>query len=265
MSVRTAPCEWPVSYAQCAEYESWETLPASGQQMYEDMATEYLWRWTGKSLGICEQTIRPCKQDCYDGQSTFNGGGPFRSPYGGLGGTPWTPVIINGLWYNVGCGRCGDKCGCGGESPLKIPGPIDSVVSIFEDDVLLDPSAYHVDNNALLVRTDGLRWAECGMEITYRQGTAIPVGGQVAAGVLAIELFKAACNDKSCGLPQRIQTVTRQGVTIAMLDAFDDIDTGHTGIWIIDSWTASMTKAPQASRVLSPDVARHSPRRKTWP
>jgi hypothetical protein len=102
--------------------------------------------------------------------------------------------------------------------------------------------------------------------VTYQQGKPVPVGGQIAAGLLACELAKAACGDKSCGLPQRVQSITRQGVTVAVLDAFDDIDTGHTGIWLIDSWVASVTKRPRRWRVLSPD--RRQPtvgRVQTWP
>jgi hypothetical protein len=41
-----------------------------------------------------------------------------------------------------------------------------------------------------------------------------------------------------------------------MLDAFDDIEKGHTGIWIIDSWVTSITQPPARSVVLSPDVPR---------
>lgn len=267
MTVRTSPCDWPIVYPGCTDEvpipEPIASMPASG--MFEEMAVSYLWNWTGKNYGVCTHTIRPCRQDCTEGMSTWNGSGPQVAPGLGVFGTSWTPVIIDGLWYNVGCGRCGDRCGCGGEAPLRLPGPVANVAQIAEDGVLLDPSTYHVDNNRLLVRTDGRVWSPCGLEITYDIGVAVPTGGQIAAGVLANELAKAACGDKSCGLPQRVQTVTRQGVTIAMLDAFDDVDKGHTGIWLIDSWVASVTKAPARAKVLSPDVPRQSPRRTTWP
>lgn len=238
-------------------------MPASGVAIYESMAVEYLWRWTGMVLGLCEVTVMPCRQDCTAGMSSFYGSGPRVGPFGFS--APWTPVIIDGLWFNVGCGICGNACGCEGHAPLVLPGPIDSVVEVKEDDVVLDPALYHVENNALLVRTDDKAWSPCGLEITYLRGAGVPIGGQVAAGVLAVELAKAACGDKSCGLPQRVQTITRQGITIAMLDAFDDVDKGHTGIWIIDSWLASMMQPAPTARVLSPDLPRHSPRRKTWP
>lgn len=263
MSVQTAPCEWPISYAQCTTEdgllpEPLASMPASGT--FEDMAVEYLWRWTGKVLGLCEYIIKPCRQDCTAFQSAFYGSGPRNGPF-----APWTPVIIDGLWYNVGCSLCGDKCGCTGHSPLDLTqvGPVDSVTTITEDGTELDPDTYHVENNALLVRIDGKAWSPCGLEITFKRGVSVPVGGQVAAGVLAVELAKAACGDEDCGLPQRIQAITRQGVTIAILDSFDDVDKGHTGIWVIDSWVASMMKPQPVARVLSPDLPSYNPRRVT--
>lgn len=261
------PCDWPVSYAGCnngAKPEPLASLPASGQETFETMAAQYLWNWTGRSFGVCEVTVQPCRQDCLQGISSFNGSGPIATPLG-VFNSPWTPVLIDGRWFNIGCGRCGDKCGCDGTAPLRLPGPIDSVASVSVDGEVLDPSIYYVNNFNLLVRNDGKAWPDCGTEITYSKGVPVPVGGQIAAGVLAAELAKASCGDKTCQLPQRVQTVTRQGVTIAMLDAFDDVDKGHTGIWIIDSWISSVTKPPVQSRVLSPDRPRSPVRRKTWP
>lgn len=262
------PCDWPVSYAGCpgnTKPQVLESLPASGQAIFERMAGEYLWNWTGRAYGLCEVTVEPCRQDCLQGISTFNGSGPFNTPLGPFH-NPWTPVLIDGLWFNVGCGRCGDKCGCDGKAaPLKLPGPIQSVSEVAINGTVLDSMAYYVNNHAMLVRADDSAWPDCGLRVTYTKGSPVPIGGQIAAGVLAAEFAKAACNDKSCALPQRVQSITRQGVTIAVLDAFDDIDKGHTGIFIIDSWIASVTKIPTRSHVLSPDKPRSPFRRKTWP
>lgn len=198
--------------------------------------------------------MNPCAVDCTAGRSTF----------GTLPGTGFTrPVLVGGRWFNVGCQRCGDTCGCGGVAPLALPGPIFSVVEVVEDGVVLPPEAYSIQNHRYLARLDGRAWAPCDLEITYQRGAAVPSGGQVAAGVLAKELALAACDDSECRLPQRVQTITRQGVTVAMLDAFDDIEQGHTGIWIIDSWVTSMTKPPARSTVLSPDLPRNRYRRTT--
>lgn len=259
------PCDWPVSYAGCSPDgtppEPLASMAPSGVQQFEDAATAYLWNWTGKSYGLCDVTVQLCRQDSTAGLSSFNGSGPFRTPYGTIG---WlAPVIVQGLWYNVGCGACGDTCRCGGSAPLRLPGPVAGVTSITEAGEVLDPALYHVEDYSHVVRTDGKRWVACDLKIEYQLGTPVPIGGQLAAGVLAVELAKASCRDNSCQLPTRVQTITRQGVTIAMLDAFDDIDTGHTGIWIIDSWVASVTKPPVQSRVLSPDLPRSPARRRT--
>lgn len=264
----SGPCSWPVSYAACTggvRPEPLASMPASGIEIFEGMAAEYLWDWTGQVFGVCSVAVRPCRQDCADDVSTFWGSGPMVDGFGA-----WRPVIIDGLWYNLGCGRCRDSCACHRVASLKLPGPIASVTSVTIDGEVLDPSAYYVDNGDTLIRVDGGEWPRCNdysrpttepgtWEVVYDRGTSVPVGGQVAAGVLAVQLAKASCGDKTCDLPQRVQTITRQGVTVAMLDAFDDIDSGHTGIWIIDSWIASVTKSPRRSAVLSPDkpVATH--------
>src|SRR3546814_10764299 len=84
------------------------------------MAATYLWDWTGRKYGQCTLTLRPCRQQCYEGVSTFWGGagGPLAAPF--------TPVLIQGAWYNIGCGTCGDTCGCSTSQSLRLPGPIRS-------------------------------------------------------------------------------------------------------------------------------------------
>lgn len=268
------PCDWPVDYSACGGGlpEPLASLPASGVATFEEMAATYLWDWTGRKYGQCEVTLRPCRQDCWEGRSTFWGGsgGPLR------GGLPFTPALIRGQWYNLGCGTCGDNCGCGSTQALRLPGPIASVGEVQIDGTVLDPAAYRVDNGRFLVRQDGALWPTCQdmnlmlgqpdtWGVTYTKGYAVPKGGQVAAGLLANELAKAACNDKTCGLPRRVQSITRQGVTVAVLDAFDDIDEGHTGIWLIDSWVASVVRRPRRMRVLSPDRRPPRYRQTTWP
>lgn len=286
MPVQTAPCSWDLTFP-CAttdpddeEYtcEHLDELTPDARATIEEMATAFLWNWTARQFGACPVTIRPCRQNCWQGVSTYWGRGGVGSTLStGIAGRPFTPVIINGGWYNIGCGTCGDSCGCGHTESLQLPGPIAAVTEVQIDGEVLPPSAYRVDNDRFLVRTDGGAWPTCqdmnaalGEEntwaVTYERGIPVPAGGQVAAGSLACELAKAACRDKSCGLPQRVQSVTRQGVTIAVLDAFDDIDTGHTGIWLIDSWVASVMKRPRPWRVYSPD--RKPPvvgRIQTWP
>lgn len=252
---------WTVSYAGCGPSDAAEALDEADRATFEGMAVDYLWNWTGQAFGVCPVLIRPCRLACVEAGSTFWGRGPYPS---GIG-APWQPVQIGGKWFNLSCGVCGSTCSCGVETPaLVLPGPVESVTTVTVDTVeLVAGTDYLVDGNRL-IRLGGAGWPICqdvnapltetgtwGVE--YEQGTPVPVGGQIAAGVLALELSKAACRDQTCALPQRLQSITRQGVTIAVIDSFDDIDKGHTGIWIIDSWIASVTKPKQGGRVYSVD------------
>lgn len=254
---------WPVSYAECDTFGPEACWTPTAKATWERIAAEYLWNWTGRGYGLCPVAVRPCRSDCY------------RYPGASAGGA-WSPVLIGGRVYNIGCWVCGDDCSCDGvTAALRLPGPIDSVTGITIDGVLLDDEAYRVDNGSVLVRLDGSGWPTCQdmsspateagtWVVDYVRGVPVPAGGQIAAGVLAVELAKAACGDASCQLPRRVQTITRQGVTVALLDAFDDVGKGRTGVWLIDSWVASVTGAPRGGSVRSVDVPHPRHRVTTW-
>lgn len=265
-----APCTWPISYSSCGSCAALDGMSPEDRAAVEEAAVEYLWNWTLRVFGVCPVVVRPCRSECAGRPSTFWGYGPYGSggmadPYG-----PWpNPQLVDGLWTNVSCGFCAGACSCDGDRlrTLALPGPVTAVSEVLVDGVVLDPSAYRVDNRSLLVRLDGGVWPVCQdmtlppsevgtFRISYSRGAEVPVGGQVAAGVLACELAKAWCRDATCALPQRVQTVTRQGVTVAMIDNGEGIEKGQTGIWIIDSWVSSITNPVRPSTVLSPDVPR---------
>lgn len=260
------PCNWPLDYSSCGECSA--LPPADGtpteqaeRLKYEEMATDFLWNWTGGKFGLCDVTIRPCVQTCTEFQSTWHGSGPFSHLEAGS----VRPVLVDGLWYNVSCGRCTSKCGCSEGATLKLPGPVASIDSVSENGDLVPATDYEVQNGRYLVRLDGQQWSECDLEITYSQGVPVPAGGQIAAGILACEFAKSACGDSSCALPKRVQVIQREGVTIAaMIDQFEDIAKGKTGIWLIDAWVASVTQMPIRSSVRSPDIPVVRNRRTTW-
>lgn len=255
MSVATAPCGWPVNYAACGPSDALEALDPADKATFELVSSTYLWLWTNRKYGVCERKVRPCRADCQQ-QSTF-GPGLVNSGFG--------PVLTQQGWQSVMCGKCqSDQCSCSTMSQLWLPGTVDEVTEVLIDGTPQSLANYRVDNHQILVALadplpvcQDLSKAETEpgtWQVTYDDGIPVPLGGQIAAGVLTEEFAKASCNDKSCQLPQRVQSITRQGVTIAMLDAFDDIDKGHTGIWLIDSWVASVTKTKQTSIVRSPDI-----------
>lgn len=262
-------CTWPVDYAACAtDAETGEATcfeDPTAQTLFESMAVEFLRNWTGRSFGLCDAVVRPCRENCLPG-----------STFWGRDRAPWVPALIGGQWYNIGCGSCPPQAGCGCTlvPALTLPGPIDSVTEILLAGAVLPDTAYRVDDHNVLVRLDGNAWPTCqdmGLgvdqpmtwQISYVKGRPVPVGGQVAAGILACELSKAACNDRTCALPQRIQNITRQGVSVTLLDDFATLQQGQTGIWLIDSWLASVTKPRMGASVHSVDVG-PTVRRTTW-
>jgi hypothetical protein len=266
-------CTWPAIYpAECAALTD-----AVDPLIFEQMAIDFLSNWTGGLYGLCPVVIRPCRSDCGGSVDAFWGFGPYTRGSSMPRRGRWGPALIGGAWFNLSCGTCGDDCSCGlGAPSLRLPGPVSSVEEVLIDGTPLPASAYRVDNHSLLVRLDGQGWPACQdmaapvtaantWQVSYTRGTEVPVGGQVAAGALACELAKAATNDRTCQLPQRVQTIARQGVTVQLLDMFTDVEKGGTGIWVVDSWVASVTKSPRHSKVYSPDIPHPRHRVTTWP
>ena len=256
-----SPCSWPISYVECDEVGPEYYQTPDQRDTFEAMAAQYLWNWTGQVFGLCPVKVRPCRASCTE---------PAR----------WGPALIGGKWFNVSCGACAlvyglDQCSCPRSvEAIRLPGPMHSVTEVLLGGVVMAPADYALTSGWTLIRRDGGRWPVCQdmslpvtepgtWQVTYLRGIRVPVGGQVAAGVLAIELAKAACGDASCQLPRRVQSITRQGVTVAMIDSFEDVDKGRTGVWLIDSWVASVTRRPRSGRVASVDIPR--PRHRVTP
>lgn len=267
----TAPCEWPlpepVEDSACPPCAALENLTETERERFERMAIELLWAWSGRRFGLCEVAVRPCRAECNRVGSTMFGDG---SPY--LPSTGWRPALLDGQWFNIGCGVCGPHCICApsARTAIELPGPVAAIESVWIDGAELDESSYSF-KNGILYRTDGGSWPTCNdqagditdpdsgaWEITYQRGLAVPIGGQIAAYRLACELAKAACGDNTCELPSRVQSVTRQGVSMEITQTtFAEMKDGRTGIWTIDTWVASVTSNIIAMPgVFSPDIER---------
>lgn len=277
MSV-TGPCGWELAYPPEAEdgtcgCSALDDLDAEQRDRIEQMAIDLLWEWTGRQFGVCEVKVRPCRMECAPRSSTFWGprGGSLPS------GSGWVPVIFGGQWWNVGCGTCAPSgCTCTEDAArtLRLPAPVQSITSILIDGQTLPEEAYTL-RDGVLYRTDGGTWPWCNddiadpeapdspaWEVTYMHGTPVPIGGQIAAYTLACELAKAVCGDGSCQLPSRVQSVTRQGVSMEITQTeFSEMKEGRTGIWLIDSWVAAIiAPKPSPPSVRSPDIPRGSMR-----
>lgn len=250
-----APCSWPMA-ATC---EALDDHPHA--DLIREAAVTYLWNWTGKVFGTCVVTVRPCRLGC-NPNSTYRGLAGPDSVMPTIGGL-WEPALVGGVWRNLTCGQCRTDCSCDATESVRLPGPVADIVEVTVGGQVLDPEAYRVDNRQMLVRDDGGRWPACqdmsvpedapgAWTVTYTWGVPVPSHGQLAAGVLACEMAKARLGDQDCLLPQRLQTVVREGITVDVMDPFEGLEDGKTGIWFIDSWVGSMRQPPQRSSVYLP-------------
>lgn len=226
-------------------------------------AAEILYALSGRQFGLCELTVRPCRTECCD---PCNQSGPR-----------WTPALIGGQWTNVSCGDCGDGCSCSKVCEVALPGPIDSIVEVKLDGVVLAADQYRVDNRRTLVRlTEGECWPTCQemsldssqpgtWEVTYYRGLPLPEAGEASFAELACELYKACANDGTCKLPKRVTSIQRDGVTMAFLDPMTFIEKGKTGLYLVDLWLTAVNPKARVRRagIYSPDLP--TTRRTTWP
>lgn len=227
------PCDWPISVSEeCCT--GWTALPQDQKDRAVRLATKIMWAATGRRYGLCVNVVRPCGNDRQCGSC---GGGWDWSDGGWM-----RPFIWDGVWRNCAC-PC--PCECAPSCQIKLPGPVNSVTEVLIDGVILAPSSWRVDDFQWLVRTDGQCWPQCQdynvdipaagtLQVTYLRGDPIPLDVLDAAAILACEFAKACAADKSCRLPGRLQTLTRQGVTASMVDINAVLKFGLTGLTEVD-------------------------------
>lgn len=251
----TGPCaDWPVTWTCDVE-----TLNPAVTGLAVSMATETLWSLTGMRFGVCEVTLRPCARSCDDG-SFYDDFGP-----------PWAarsypqPALIGGLWFNLTCGSCPGTCSCTEVSEVRLPAPVNTIVEVKIDGTPMVSGAYRIDNNRLLVRTDGGRWPRCNdlnlddtevgtWSVTATYGESLPEGASLAVGQLACEIAKAAAGG-DCKLPAGLQQLVRQGVTISYPDVGELFRQGRTGLYLVDMFVSTWNPygLRQRSRVYNVD------------
>jgi hypothetical protein len=215
----SGPCEiWDPIW--CGELST-AAMSVTGDAV--TMATEVLWQLSGQRFGLCEVTLRPCRNDCAEGYGTFDQwwpgvGGSFRS---GGGPRPWW---FNGVWANV-CGGCGGSCSCTLLDEALLPAPTREVVEVRLDGIVMDPSLYRVDENRKLVRTDGQLWPMCQdmalddsqpgtWSVTITVGEDVPALARRAVGELAAE-FAKDCAGEECQVPYDVTSLNRQGISLS--------------------------------------------------
>jgi hypothetical protein len=262
------PCGWEPFMGCCPDFDG---LSPEVQDMAKTSAIDIVWRLSGMQFGLCETRLRPCSQPCMSSMYlqaymfTLPGFGGYNvAGFGGFG----LPIIFGGQWYNISCG-CSGLCNCMMVGAVTMPPRCDDVIEVLVDGIPLDPDLY-VLVNGKLARTDNNPWPLCQdltkpatevgtWQVTYTQGRPVPVNGNLAAGVLACELGRL-CAGLKCRLPARVTDITREGVSMTMLDPQNFLVDGLTGLREVDQFLASVNpyKLKSVSKVWSPDLPIHS-------
>jgi hypothetical protein len=209
------------------------------------MAADVLYTFTGRHLGTCTLTIRPCRRTCWDMAWPF-------------GGTWWNfgiyprPLFFEGVWYNIACGACpSGGCSCSVISEALMPAPVSQILQVKVDGAVLDPSAYRVDDWRLLVRTDGGEWPICNdlakddtevgtWSVMLSYGEPVNALGRAALGELATQFAKLLSCDDSCQISKPVQQLVRQGVTMTFLDPNELFANGRTGLYLTDLFISTV-------------------------
>lgn len=257
MTTDFSPCaDWPVRW-NCDV--STESPTATGKAV--TAASYILWALTGRQFGTCTVTLRPCRRECYDSSWWNNFGMPWT--------TAWDYVGSTWPWFPAGCGGCRGSCSCTEISEVVLPNPVQSITTVKLDGAVAPTGSYRLDNNRLLVRTDGQRWPRCNdltkddtqvgtWSVTASYGQPVPAMGEIAMGALACELLKAM-RGEDCTLPAGVTNLTRQGVSIEIPDIGSIFEHGRTGLFTVDMFiiAANPNKIMQRARVYSPDRIPH--------
>ncbi|MFC4328352.1 hypothetical protein ACFPC0_10990 [Streptomyces andamanensis] len=263
----SGPCAWPLD-TTCAPGFPADPAEWTPQHVLAvEIATDLLWARTAGRFGLCPELIRPCRRAC----------SPDRHGTGWL----WDPRqgALNpyqdgrGRWFNFGCGCSRMDCSCKPPCSLRLPGPVNAVVEVRVDGQVLDPAEYRLiqrSGYADLLRKGGEAgecWPTCQdlekdftepgtFSVLYLRGRAVPAAGMRALGSLAGEIYKQCTGAKGCRLPERVQTVTREGVTYDMFDPGEWLEKGFTGLRDVDTWIATVNpnSLRQPSAVFSLDL-----------
>lgn len=268
MTLTTGPCSpWPIYWGQlCQDFVSTASPTATGYAA--STATHILWALSGRQFGTCPVALRPCRECCDEQWYP----GSYAYPWSSYG----SPLVSAGwdasYWFPLGCGSCPrNNCSCNVVSEVRLPARVNDVTEVKVDGAVLSASAYRLDDNRFLVRTDGSPWprqndlnkadTQTGTwSVTADYGITVPDSGRIAMGEMTCQILRAMSNE-DCQLPQNVTQLVRQGVTISFPPIQALLAEGRTGLYLTDMFLTmtNPNKLDSRPRIYSPD--RIPPRR----
>lgn len=105
--------------------------------------------------------------------------------------------------------------------------------------------------------------------VIYDYASTVTPGARRAVLMFARELWLSIYDTDTCSLPERVTSVTREGLSMQLLTPADYMDKGRTGLPRVDTWLASVnpSRSHRASAVYTPDSPPGVPvsaRRRGW-
>ncbi|MDX3345876.1 hypothetical protein PV387_03355 [Streptomyces sp. ME02-6987-2C] len=268
MPIQMGPCDpWPTRL--CCDVEGKEPEEVARWTL---VASQILFSLSGRRIGPCPVTVRPCRRACLESAS-------FVSFQTGTGTGPWIPYVgVDGMWRNASVCGCRSDCSCGELCEVYLPGPVYDVTEVNVDGQVLAPEQYRVDAPGRLVRVGGGCWPDCQdmaappgdpdtFAVAYRIGLPVDEAAIAAVSELTCHLLKGCGGSESCGCNanRNIVRYSRQGVDLEMPDPQVVYSQGRTGLPIVDAWLMAVNpnRLDSPSRVYSPDF--RQPRVQQWP
>lgn len=217
----------------CADY----LLDPAVVEQWILFASEVLFELSGGIFpGPCPIVVRPCARRVAAER------------------TMWEPGTARGGMGTCSCNRA-SRCGCNRLSEIDLGPDVVSVEQVRVDGDIVAATEWELIENRYLVgwtKADGtLRtWPCCQrlelpataddtFEIQLTRGLAPPRGGMLSAASLSCELI-ASSTGGTCRLPKRVTNITRQGVSVAVLDPLTLFAEGRTGLSEVDLWLGSL-------------------------
>lgn len=98
--------------------------------------------------------------------------------------------------------------------------------------------------------------ASRSVRVVFRTANNLPFGTERAVLNMADQFYRAVTGRPGCKLPERVTSVTRQGVSWTVLDPMDFLTKGMTGVGTVDLWLASANgRGP--SQIVDPLIRSH--------
>jgi hypothetical protein len=229
----------------------WAGYSVDTRAAADSAAALVLWAATGRRFEARPATARPvlCQVTVSDADMVS---------------APWCPAALgSGEWVNLPAGTVGAV----DPTRVRLRGPVNTVASVTVDGVVIPAGSWRLDQMEWLVRTDGDAWplwqdlslpsgATGTFEVVYTVGEPVPDALWAAAGDYALEWARASSPNSStlCRLPARAKEITRQGVSMTMVDPTALLRDQLTGIPSIDGVIRALNPGGQTARprVLTP-------------